>query len=165
MAKVLRESDFNWPTEAELRRSNEEALRKVARETGAKRIVELEHEARMASLVHGQPAMARGVSNRDAPHSRAALRKARAAEATTAPAKERAVKRKAERASRAAPKADDTRKITVLNKAFTFGAEGTARNMSWLACKSSKTVAEYAAKGGALKYLPRWAAAGAIKLG
>ena len=67
--------------------------------------------------------------------------------------------------TKAAPKADDTRKITVLDKDFQFGREGTARNKAWLACIKAKTVSDYAKAGGALKYLPRWVAAGAITLG
>lgn len=119
--------------------------------------------------------LAAGLDGRNAPHSaksvgdhnnaakgtnRADKVQARKAAETTKKAA-----RKAEKTAKAAPKADDNRKITILDKKFTYGREGSSRRQSWDAVKGSKTVADYAAKGGALKYLPRWAAAGAIKLG
>jgi hypothetical protein len=111
--------------------------------------------------------LARGIGGRDAPHSAKAVADGKAQEKEAAKAKPAVAKkeaRKAERAAKAAPKADDNRKITVVDKKFTYGREGTARRASWDACTKSKTVADYAAAGGALKYLPRWTAAGAIKL-
>lgn len=123
----------------------------------------------------GKAELARGVESRKAPHSAKALsdangaaRGANKADKAALVAKAKATKaaaRKAERTAKASPKADDTRKITVLDKKFTYGREGTARRAAWDACAKAKTVADYAAAGGALKYLPRWTAAGAIKLG
>lgn len=98
-------------------------------------------------------AAARGTNKADKVQSRKATETAKKAE------------RKAAAQAKAAPKADDNRKITVLDKKFSYGRPESNRNVAWLACKGSKTVAEYAAKGGALKYLPRWVSAGAIKLG
>lgn len=119
--------------------------------------------------------LAKGLDARNAPHSHKALgddraraktaAKADAAQERGKQAAEKKAARKAERSAKAVPKADDNRKITIVDKNFTFGREGTARNLSWLACKKAKTVAEYAKAGGALKYLPRWVSAGAIKLG
>lgn len=119
--------------------------------------------------------LAQGLDGRNAPHSSKAVGDRAAAakgsnktdKALVRKAAEQAKKaeRKAAKAEKAAPKADDNRKITVLDKKFSYGRPESNRNTAWLACKSSKTVAEYAAKGGALKYLPRWVSAGAIKLG
>lgn len=77
---------------------------------------------------------------------------------------------KAEAKPKAAPKAKEAkaeadRKITILDKKYVYGGEGSLRRASWDACKASKTTAEYKAKGGAAKYLSRFEAAGAIKLG
>lgn len=55
-------------------------------------------------------------------------------------------------------------KITVLSRECPH-AEGTHRAESWAALLASKDSAEYAAKGGAHKYLARWAAKGLITLG
>ena len=119
--------------------------------------------------------LAQGLDGRNAPHSAKAVgdhnaaakgsNKADKVQARKAAETAKKAERKADRAAKAAPKADDNRKITIVDKKFSYGKEGSARNASWLACKGSKTVAEYAAKGGALKYLPRWVSAGAIKLG
>lgn len=147
-------------SQAEQKRQIEQDLRRISREEGCERA---------ATIV--QQGMARGLSTRDAPHSAKSMYDHRRHEKTSNKADarqarlEREANRKAARAKRAAPKADDERKITIVDKKFSFGREGSARNASWLACKKSKTVAEYADKGGALKYLPRWVSAGAIKLG
>jgi hypothetical protein len=123
--------------------------------------------------------LAAGLDARSAPHSAASVRDARPKAANKAdavtqkPAKpamakraqEAKAERKAKAATTAAPKADDARKITVVDKKFTYGKEGSSRNASWIACTKAKTVADYAKAGGAVKYLPRWVAAGAIKLG
>lgn len=119
--------------------------------------------------------LAGGLDGRNAPHSSKAVSDKRGAakgtnkadkvQARKATEQVKKAERKAVRAEKAAPKADDNRKIAIVDKKFSYGKEGSARNASWLACKGSKTVAEYAAKGGALKYLPRWVSAGAIKLG
>ena len=61
-------------------------------------------------------------------------------------------------------KAAPTAKITVLSRECPH-AEGTRRAESWAALLASKDSAEYAAKGGAHKYLARWAAKGLITLG
>ena len=132
---------------------------------------------RAAHIAASKAQLARGLDGRSAPHSAKAiadqngkagpakLRKDEA-KAKLASAKEaKKAERTAAKAAKAAPKADDNRKITVVDKKFTYGREGTARRASWGACKASKTVADYAKAGGALKYLPRWVAAGAIKLG
>ena len=167
--KVLTDKDITIggkaiPTDKELKAQTERELRKESADTGAPRAASLEPRRQVSGL-------ARGLDGRNAPHSKAALRAERAAAKGTNKADKRAerekakAERKAARAARAAPKADDTRRITILDKNFTFGREGTARNLSWLACKKAKTVADYAKAGGKLKYLPRWAAAGAIKLG
>lgn len=119
--------------------------------------------------------LAQGLDGRSAPHSAKAAadhnsaargtNKADKAQSRKATETAKKAERKAAAQAKAAPKADDNRKIAVLDKKFTYGKDGTARRASWDACKASKTVAEYAAKGGALKYLPRWVSAGAIKLG
>lgn len=57
-----------------------------------------------------------------------------------------------------------TVKITILSRECPH-AEGTHRAESWSALLDSKDSAEYAAKGGAHKYLTRWAAKGLITLG
>lgn len=57
--------------------------------------------------------------------------------------------------------------ITILDKKFVFGGEGTKRRASWDALatqKGRKTVTAYKANGGATKYLARWAKAGAIQI-
>lgn len=134
-----------------------------------KAVYESEHDSRQGKL-------ASGLDGRNAPQSAASVAKHRGsakatnkADAVTqkapAPAKAAKEARKAKRAETAAPKADDTRKIAVVDKKFTYGKEGTSRRASWDACTKAKTVADYAAAGGAVKYLPRWVAAGAIKLG
>jgi hypothetical protein len=120
--------------------------------------------------------LARGLDKKSAPNTvdamrmnKAQERKAeKAAAESVAPAKVKAVKaeqRKAERAEKAAPKADDTRAITLLVKDYVFGKEGTARRKSWDICVKSNTVAAYIKAGGAAKYLPRWVASKVIKLG
>lgn len=122
---------------------------------------------------NGTGKLANGLDGRSAPHcsksvgDKAAKGTNKADKVMARKATETAKKaeRKTERAAKAPPKADDNRKIVVVDKKFSYGREGSARNAAWQACTASKTVAEYAAKGGALKYLPRWAAAGAIKLG
>lgn len=119
----------------------------------------------------GRAGMARGLGTRDAPHSAKSLHDHRRTEKASGKADSRQARlareadRKAARKANAAPKADDNRKITVLDKNYTFGREGSARNASWVACTKAKTVADYAKAGGALKYLPRWVAAKAIKIG
>lgn len=162
--KVLTEKHFPFPTEKELTAKNEREIREIAAQTGAKRMAQIAQEQRSTGL-------ARGVTGQNSPHSAKSIADARARasasnKADKAGAKHSAaVAAKAARASKAAPKADDARKITIVDKAFVFGREGSARNAAWLTCTKSKTVAAYAAAGGALKYLPRWVAAGAIKLG
>lgn len=57
--------------------------------------------------------------------------------------------------------------VTIVDKAFVFGAPGTVRRTSWDALakqKGVKTVEAYKAAGGATKYLARWEKAGAIKI-
>ncbi len=172
--KVLAEKDVlvggkPMPTEKELKAQAEKELREEAKASGAPRIAAVEATKREKA------GLAKGLDGRNAPHSakcvaddraksRANNKADKAAEKAKAKAEKKAA-RVAERKAKAAPKADDTRKITIVDKKFTFGREGTARNMSWIACTKSKTVSAYAKAGGALKYLPRWEAAGAIKLG
>lgn len=182
--KVLKEEDFAMPTNAELTKANEADLRALAKQTGAPRINVLMQAKKEAD------GLAQGVNGQNSPHSAKSVKdarnktkaaekaaeekstvkgKAKAATSNKADAKaersERAVTKKAEREAKATPKADDTREITLVDKDFNFGREGTSRNLSWLACKKSETVADYIAAGGAGKYLPRWVSAGAIKLG
>lgn len=61
------------------------------------------------------------------------------------------------------PKAPDTRKITVQTKECPY-REGSKRAASWAALKGAKTVADYVAAGGAIKYISRWEGEGHIKL-
>jgi len=110
--------------------------------------------------------LANGLDGRSAPHSSKAVADSKAKEAPKAkPAAAKKEAKKAERVAKAAPKADDTRAITILKKDFAFGRDGTARRDSWNKALKAKTAAAYIAAGGAAKYLPRWVAAGAIKLG
>lgn len=111
--------------------------------------------------------LAKGLDARSAPHSAKSVADAAGkGNPAKAPAKaDKKAAKKAERAEKAAPKGDDTRAIKILKKDFAFGREGSARRASWDACLKSGNVAAYAKAGGALKYLPRWASAGAIKLG
>lgn len=117
-------------------------------------------------------ALARGVEGKFTEHSRKAAsdskRSAKETKMTKTTKETKKTARKAERAAKAAPKADDTRRISILDKKFTFGGEGTARRASWdfatAVAKAKGTAADYIAKGGKAKYLPRWVAAGAIKL-
>lgn len=147
-------------TDAERKQTMEAELRTEAKASGAPRVA-----AQNKPVGH----LARGLDSRNAPHSAKAVadNKAKEKPATKAEKAKPAPRadKKAATAAKAAPKSDDARKITVLDKKFTYGKEGTTRRSSWDACTKAKTVADYAAAGGALKYLPRWAASGAIKLG
>lgn len=156
--KVLTVQDLGGKDPKVEKAELENELRKISRETGAPRLAEL----------------ARGIKGGQAPQSAKALQQARdkvaastkadkAAESAKAKATKPAPTRKTDAV--AAPKGDDKRTITIVQKDFVFGRTGSARNDSWLACVKAKTVADYAVKGGKLKYLPRWVAAGAIKLG
>lgn len=84
------------------------------------------------------------------------------------PVSPEAVKAQAKRAAKPksvaqiANKMGDSVVLRVLDKKFTFGGEGTSRRASWDACLASKSVAEYRAKGGQQKYLPRWAKLGVV---
>jgi hypothetical protein len=159
----------------------EAEVRAVAALTGAPRIGHLE-AAKAKPLAKEKPVghLARGLDGHNAPHSTKAMADNRRdakkvpgmAEAKEHLSGKVAKPAKAPKADRAAPKADDARNITVVDKQFTFGAEGTERRRSWDACVATakrgagtNTVAAYAAAGGKLKYLGRWAAAGKIKLG
>ena len=62
----------------------------------------------------------------------------------------------------AAPEAP-VQKITVLKRECPH-AEGSKRAESWAALLTSKDSKDYAAKGGAHKYLARWASKGLITL-
>lgn len=175
---VLTEEDMlpkGGETQAAQKKRVARELAMEAQRDGTRRAAEVE---RSAAIRKGEieptkerEGMARGLSNRDAPHSAKSLYDHRRTEKASGKADARQarlakeVQAKAARAARAAPKADDTRKITILDKNYTFGREGSARNASWAACTKAKTVADYAKAGGALKYLPRWVAAKAIKLG
>lgn len=57
----------------------------------------------------------------------------------------------------------DVRKITVLKKENPY-REGTKRANSFDALKGAKTVEEYKAAGGAVKYISRWESEGIIKV-
>lgn len=119
-----------------------------------------------AEAPKGPGHLAQGLDGRNAPHSVKAHQDHKRGVGKPAKADKTAKKqaRKVAREAKAAPKADDARRITIVDKKFTFGGDGTARRASWDACKSSKTVAEYLKAGGKAKYLPRWVASGAIKL-
>jgi hypothetical protein len=108
--------------------------------------------------------LARGLDTQSAPHSAKAVSDGHRAGKADKPAK---APKPAKVAKEKAPKADanDTRAIKVLDKAYSYGAEGSKRRESWDAAKSSKTVAAYLAAGGKAKYLPRFVAAGAISVG
>lgn len=158
-------------TDKQLQAETEADLRKIARETGAKRVAEIEREKAAKAKPVGH--LAKGLDAQNSPHSVKAIADARRKaplerlkhHVTGAIARgEKKAVRAVERAAKAAPKADDTRRIKVLDRKFTYGKEGTARRASWDACMKAQTVADYAKAGGALKYLPRWVAAGAIKL-
>jgi hypothetical protein len=151
----------------------EKDLRKISRETGAKRISTIEQERRDAEKAKApKPVghLAAGLDGRNSPHSAKAVQDNRAAAKKGAPAAapkpaDKKAARVAAKAATAAPKADDKRAITIVKKDFAFGREGTARRQSWDVCLKAKTAAAYIAAGGAAKYLPRWVSAGAIKLG
>lgn len=154
-------------SDKQLQAETEADLRKIARETGAKRVAEIKWEKAAKAEPVGH--LAKGLDAQNSPHSVKAIADAKRKAAPAAKAAPKATESKAAkqaaRAAKAAPKADDNRKIVIVDKKFTYGKEGTSRRASWDACTKSKTVAEYAKAGGALKYLPRWVAAGAIKLG
>jgi hypothetical protein len=57
----------------------------------------------------------------------------------------------------------DTKKIKVLEKENPYRAESN-RAASWDALKGAKTVADYRAAGGAMKYITRWESEGKISL-
>lgn len=112
--------------------------------------------------------LANGLDGRSAPHSAKAAgdsNRKNPAPKGPKPAEAKKAARKEVAAAKATPKADDTRAITVVKKDFAFGRDGTARRDNWNRCLKAKTVAAYIAAGGAAKYLTRWVAAGAIKLG
>lgn len=122
--------------------------------------------------------LANGLTGRNAPNCGAALQdaKAKLAKGKATPQVPAlkgmaplGIKPKAAKADKPAkaPKvtADDTRKLVIVDKKFTFGGEGTSRRAAWNATTKAKTVADYIAAGGARKYLARWEKAGAIKLG
>jgi hypothetical protein len=127
-------------------------------------------QRREAEAAKHPAVMARGTDSRTAPHSAKAVADGRRAKAAAKP--EKATKkaaRKAARADKAAPKADDTRRISIVDRKFSYGGEGTARRACWDAAvkvaKAKGNVQAYIAAGGKAKYLPRWVSAGAIKLG
>lgn len=70
------------------------------------------------------------------------------------------------KAAKAQPKARGLQgTVTIKDKSFTYGAEGTERRKSWDALanqKGTKTLAKFKAAGGKVKYLKRWEAQGAI---
>lgn len=162
--KVLGAEDFAHPTDKQMRAEIEADLRKIASETGA---------PRLAQLGQKQPTqLARGINTRQAPHSAAALAAGRAKAKPPKVEKKAPTPKTQNQAAKtskpAAPIAtDDARSITVTNKEYTYGRPGSARAAAWAVCAAptTKTVADYAQAGGKVKYLPRWVAAGAIKLG
>jgi hypothetical protein len=92
---------------------------------------------------------------------------AKAARKAKAPAKAKTTA-KAPAKTKAAPKALGRQgTVTIKDKAFVYGAEGSERRKSWDALtnlKGTKTLAAYKAAGGKTKYLNRWVAAGAIAI-
>lgn len=173
MRKVLTEKDFSWPTEAELRNGMEQELRRLSRTTGTRRIATIEQERRakekeaMHPTHYPQTKLARGLDARNSPHSAAAMRaKRQAAKASVVTERKvREATAKAERKAKREAVSTDSTRITIVNKAFVFGREGSTRNACWQTCLRSKTVGDYLGNGGAKKYLARWEAAGAIRLG
>ena len=171
MATVLTERHFDWPTDAEITRELRTDMARLAQQYGTKSIRQMDAELAQEKQMQEEAKitrMARGLSLRDAPHSAAAARAKREAARAATPAaqrKERIAKQKAERAERKKVLDLGTAAITILKKDFAFGKEGSGRNRAWQACLKSKTVGEYLKNGGAKKYLTRWEAAGAIKLG
>lgn len=93
--------------------------------------------------------MAAKKAEKDAPAKKPATK---AAKSTKAPKKE----------GDATPKVDN-RKITVVEKENPY-REGSKRAASWDALKGAKTVEDYKANGGAVKYISRWESEGRIKL-
>lgn len=140
-------------------------LNKLAKVGGSYAAVKAAYEKAKANSPVAK--LANGLDGRSAPHSAKSVADA-AGKGNPAKAAPKAADKKAARkeakAATAAPKADDKRAITIVKKDFAFGREGTARRASWDICLKSKTAADYIAKGGAAKYLPRWVSAGAIKL-
>lgn len=144
-------------------------LNKLAKVGGSYAAVKAAYEKAKANPPVAK--LANGLDGRSAPHSAKAVGDAAGkgnpakgpAKSEPKPADKKAARKEA-KAATAAPKADDKRSITIVKKDFAFGREGTARRASWDICLKAKTAADYIAKGGAAKYLPRWVAAGAIKL-
>lgn len=170
---VLTDTSFSFPPDRVYRAELEQDLRRLSRETGTKRIATIEHERReqekesMAKLHpthYPQTKLARGLDVHNSPHSVAAARaKREAAKRDERKAREQASK--AERKQKREAVSTDSTKITILNKDFVFGREGSTRNACWQTCLRSKTVGDYLGNGGAKKYLTRWEAAKAIRLG
>lgn len=169
---VLTDTSFSFPPDRLYRAELEQELRRLSRETGTKRIATLEHERREqekeSMAIHPsqypQTKLARGLDSQNSPHSVAAARAKREA-AKRDELKAREAKGKAERKAKREAVSTETTKITILNKAYVFGREGSTRNANWQTCLRSKTVGDYLANGGLKKYLPRWEQAGAIRLG
>lgn len=170
---VLTDTSFSFPPDRVYRAELEQDLRALSRATGTKRIATLEQERRdqlkeqdMAKhpTHYPQTKLARGLDSQNSPHSVAAARAKREA-AKRDELKAREAKGKAERKAKREAVSTETTRITILNKAFVFGREGSTRNACWQTCLKSKTVGDYLGNGGAKKYLPRWEAAGAIRLG
>ncbi len=149
------------------------ALRKLLRvgQPYAPAVAACEEVKQAASAV-----LARGLDRKSAPNTVDAMRMNKAAERkaekaaveSVAPAKAAKIAkveaRKEQRQAKTAPKGDDTRAIKVLDKKFTYGREGSSRRACWSLAAKGGAVADYIKAGGAAKYLPRWVAAGAIKL-
>lgn len=175
MARLLKDTDFGFLTDRQYRAELEQELRAMSAANGTKRISVLEQERRAEQRAqeeamtkthsdYPQTKLARGLDSQNSPHSVAAARAKREAFARDQ-RKEREVKAKVERKQKREAVSSDATKITILNKAYVFGREGSTRNACWQTCLGSKTVGDYLANGGAKKYLPRWEAAKAIRLG
>lgn len=76
----------------------------------------------------------------------------------------------AKKTSKTAEKTAETvtvTKVTIKDKDFTFGGEGTKRRESWEALigqRGTRTLEKYLERGGKRKYIKRWEKAGAIAL-
>lgn len=170
--KVLTEADFPFPTEKAMRLEHDQQIKRIAREDRCPRAFTVaygEDQMTKTQTTTATTKLARGVDAQNSPQSAKAVADNRAKNAAAAkgaaPAKAAKTAAKAERKAKSEAVNTDSTKITILNKDFTFGREGSGRNLSWIAAKKAKTVGAYIAAGGARKYLARWQSAGAIKLG
>lgn len=143
------------------------AIAKVAVVGGSYKAVDAAWQAEKANPPKAQ--LAKGLGAHNAPHAAKSVSDAAAKGRAAGKAAPKTAPKAKATTAKAAPKGDDTRKIALLKKDFTFGGDGSARRTSWDICaaviKAKGTAGDYVNKGGKAKYLPRWVSAGAIKLG